>query len=177
MVVSSRGVLTYVGIGANIAPEENIPRALVQLHAKAPLRATSTFYITPPIGRPEQPEYLNGVAAVWCTWPARAFKYDLLRKIEARLGRVRTADRHAPRPIDLDLLLYGNEVFNEPDLRVPDGDLRERLFLAAALLELAPDCILPDTGQALATLVTHEARAVLRPATPFTRQLRERFGL
>jgi 2-amino-4-hydroxy-6-hydroxymethyldihydropteridine diphosphokinase len=176
MVVSSQGVLTFVGVGANIAPEENIPRALTLLHAQAPIRALSTFYITPPIARPEQPDYLNGVVAVWCTWPARAFKYDLLRKIEGRLGRVRTGDRYAARPIDLDLLLYGNEVIEEPGLRVPDGDLRERPFLAAALLELDADCILPDTGQALATLVPHEARAALHPATPFTLQLKERFG-
>ncbi|MDX9975535.1 MAG: 2-amino-4-hydroxy-6-hydroxymethyldihydropteridine diphosphokinase [FCB group bacterium] len=169
-------VQVYVGLGSNVNPERNIPAALDRLSAATPLTGLSTFYRTVPIGRPGQPEFLNGVAEVSCPVPARAFKFEVLRGIETALGRVRTVDRYAPRPIELDILLYGDAVIDEPGLRVPDEDLRQRPFLMAGLLELAPGLVLPDTGEPLARLAEAVQLAVLEPDTEFTQQLKARFA-
>jgi 7,8-dihydro-6-hydroxymethylpterin-pyrophosphokinase len=90
-------------------------------------------------------------------------KFEVLRRIEAALGRRRGPDKYAPRPIDLDLLLYGDSVVEEPDLVLPDPDLRTRPFLAAALQELAPGLIEPVAG------------FPGEPLAEFSRRLKERF--
>lgn len=163
MSTRAQAVQAYVGIGSNIDPLHHIPAALDRLQAAMPLTGVSTFYRTEPIGRPGQPVFLNGVAGVSCPVPARALKFEVLRGIEHALGRVRTADRFAPRTIDLDILLYGDAVIDEPGLRVPDDDLRRRAFLIAGLLELAPGLILPDTGERLEHLADPRACAALCP--------------
>jgi 2-amino-4-hydroxy-6-hydroxymethyldihydropteridine diphosphokinase len=167
----------FVAVGSNINPEENIPEALARLHAQAPLVALSAFYITPPIARPGQADYYNGMAVVTSACSARVFKYEVLRPIEDALGRVRTGDKFAARTIDLDIALYGSAVIDEPGLRVPDADLRRRPFLLACLVELAPAMVLPDTGERASALISPETVARLRPAATFTQRLRERFGL
>jgi 2-amino-4-hydroxy-6-hydroxymethyldihydropteridine diphosphokinase len=120
----------YISLGSNVEPEANIPKALEQLAARVRLQGLSTFYRTEPVGPAGQPAFINGVAQVWTDLPPRALKSDILRPIEAALGRERGPDRYAPRPIDLDLLVYGD--------MPPDPDLRTRPFLAAALADLAP---------------------------------------
>jgi dihydroneopterin aldolase/2-amino-4-hydroxy-6-hydroxymethyldihydropteridine diphosphokinase len=101
----------------------------------------------------------------------------VLRVIETQLGRVRGIDRYAARTIDLDLLLFGNEVINEDGLTLPDPDLWRRPFLAAAVLERAPDLVVPGAGRLLRELADLEAVARLEPAREFTRATLERFGL
>lgn len=167
----------YVAIGSNIDPERNIIAALERLQRQTALTAVSKFYETPAIARPEQPDYLNGIARVECVQTPRVLKYDVLRTIEGELGRRRTDDKFAPRTIDLDLVLFGNVVKNEEDLVLPDPDLRARPFLLAALIDLAPDMILPDSGEHITSLLRDKDRRTLRPAAAFTRQLRERLGL
>ncbi|HNR32129.1 MAG TPA: 2-amino-4-hydroxy-6-hydroxymethyldihydropteridine diphosphokinase [Candidatus Hydrogenedentes bacterium] len=174
---AARAADVFVSVGANIEPERHIPAALDLLREAVPITAISTFYVTAPIGAPEQADYLNGVVAVECTAAPRAFKFETLRAIEAALGRVRTADRFAARTIDLDIALFGDTVLREPDLEIPDPDLRSRPFLVAAILELAPVYRLPDSGAPLAALLHDADRACLRPAVAFTRNLRERFGV
>ena len=163
-----------VAVGSNIAPERNVPAALDMLAHQARLTGISTFYRTAPLGRPEQPPFLNGAVRIETRHPARALKFDVLRAIERRLGRVRTEDAFAPRPIDLDIALYGHAVIDEPDLRVPDPDIRARPFLALPLLELEPDLVLPDTGQALASLIQPEWASTMRPDAALTECLRSK---
>ena len=95
----------------------------------------------------------------------------MLRRIESELGRVRSADRYAPRTIDLDLLLYGDLVIDEPGLRIPDPDIRIRPFIAVPLLELEPGLVMPDTGEAIAGLIDEGRRAQMQPARDITREL------
>lgn len=166
-------VEAYVAVGSNIEPEQNIVKALDRLQERVPVTAVSTVYRTEPVGRLEQPAFLNGVWKILTPLPPRTLKFEVLRLIEAALGRVRSEDRYAPRTIDLDVLLYGNAVIHEPDLEIPDPDLRQRPFLAAALLELAPGLVLPDTGEALHELVKAQAAGV-KPAVEFTKRLRDR---
>lgn len=144
--MADRLIQAFVGVGSNIEPRRNIQAALVRLARRVRVTGVSTFYRTPALDRPDQPAFLNGVWRIETDLAPRALKLDVLRGIERSLGRVRTADRYAPRTIDLDLLLYGDLTVDEPDLRIPDPDIRKRPFIVVPLLELAPDLVMPDTG-------------------------------
>lgn len=143
----------YVALGSNVEPLRHIPDAVEQLALAAQVTGLSRFYRTAPIGRPGQPDFVNGVARVRTPLSARDFKWQVLRGIEARLGRTREEDRFAPRTIDLDILLYGDERIDEADLQVPDPEIPERGFLAQGIVDIAPDLRLPGSGQALCSVV------------------------
>jgi len=162
----------FVSVGANIDPERNVVEALRLLGRSVRITGVSTFYRTKAVGRPEQQDFLNGVWTVATNLSPRSLKFDVLRDIERRLGRIRTADKYAARTIDLDVILHGDAVIDEPDLHIPDPDIRTRAFVALPLLELAPDLRLPDTGEALATLVDEQQKRCLQADIPFTDQLR-----
>jgi 7,8-dihydro-6-hydroxymethylpterin-pyrophosphokinase len=99
-------------------------------------------------------------------------KGEVLRPIEEALGRRRTADRNAPRPIDLDVLVHGGEVLEEEGLRLPDPDVRVRPFVAFPLWELAPDLVLPGDGVRLADVIAGLSREGMEPLGELTRLLR-----
>ncbi len=148
-------VEAYVAVGSNIDPRRNILAAVEMLTRQMPLTGVSTFWRTEAIGPgglPDgQADYLNGVLRAEASCDARRMKYNVLREIECRLGRQRTAERFAPRTIDLDLVLFGLEIIDEPDLRIPGPDI-ERPFVAAGLLELDGGLVLPHTRQPLSCL-------------------------
>jgi len=148
-------VEAYVAVGSNIDPRPNVIAAAKMLARQMPLTGVSTFWRTEaigPDGRPDgQPEYINGVLRAEASCNARAMKYNVLREIECMLGRKRSAERFAPRTIDLDLVLFGQEIIDEPDLRIPAPEV-ERPFVAAGLLELDSRLVLPHTRQVLACL-------------------------
>lgn len=167
---SSSGV-AFVAVGSNLGPEANIPAALSLLKGFALVTRTSTFYRTAPLARPEQPMFYNGVWELRTTQCPRELKFDVLRRIEAELGREREEDRHAARPIDLDLILYADRVIAEPDLRIPDPEICQRPFIAIPLLELAPDLVLPDTRQRLSSLAVVQSAAGLEALGEFSEHL------
>ncbi len=171
------GASAYIAVGSNIEPEINIPRALERLDDSAPVKAVSTFYRTPALDRPKDPDFLNGVCIVYWNNSPRALKFNVLRAIERGLGRVRGEDSYAPRAIDLDLLLYGAWVMEEPGLALPDPDIAVRPFLAYPLLELNPALVLPGIGEPLAELAVALDRSMMTPDTAFTDQLRVRLML
>lgn len=168
------GAAVFISVSGNIEPERNLPVALDRLNTIAAVEAISTFYRTKALERPEQPDYLNGVVAVRTEIPPRRLKFEVLRGIEAEQGRVRTDDKYAARTVDLDILLYGDTRIDEADLKVPDPDLRSRVFLSKALLELAPRITPPGWPVPLAETLDTTAVAELRPDTAFTKQVRER---
>ena len=101
---------------------------------------------TAPVGYREQPDFLNGVAALATTLAPREL-LDVLLAVERSLGRTREGGpRFGPRTIDLDLLLYGDEVIDEPGLTVPHPRLHERLFVLEPLHELDPTLRIPGIG-------------------------------
>ena len=167
----------YVSIGSNIEPERHIPMALTRLAKRVRLDGISTFYRSAPLGRPEQPSFLNGVCRLFTDLSPRELKFNCLRPLEDELGRLRTQDAYAARPIDLDIVLFGNLMVQESDLEIPDPDIRKRAFLAVPLWELAPEAILPDTGEALKTVVRSLGDVNLTPVADFTRELRARLPL
>lgn len=170
---SARGTEAYLAVGSNIDPETNVVAALVMLAAETTVTGVSTFYRTPPLARPEQDCYVNGIWRIVTPLGARDLKFSLLRPVERRLGRVRTPDAHAPRTIDLDIALFGDEVIDETDLRVPDPGIVERPFLAVPLLELAPQLRLPGTGVRLADQPVSHRTGALEAMPALTIRLRE----
>ncbi len=142
----------YIGVGSNVAPEENVPKALDLLKGIARVTASSRFYATEPIGRPDQAPYANGVVRIETDIEPFEIK-ERLRAIESILGRKRTPDRFAPRTIDLDLLLYGSRVIAEAGLVVPSPEILSRRFVGYPLLEIEPGLVLPGTGRPLRELL------------------------
>lgn len=142
----------FIGIGSNVAPEANIPHAFSLLSERVRVSGSSRFYTTEAIGRPEQAPYANGVWRVESELGPRELKL-LLREIETSLGRQRSPDKYAPRCIDLDLILYGDEVIREDDLSLPSPDILKRPFVALPLLEIDPGLVMPDSGRPLKGLI------------------------
>ena len=145
----------YVGLGANLGDREATIRRAVELLAATPgieLVAVSTLRETDPVGYADQPRFLNGVAALETELAPRGL-LDRLLAVERELGRVRgEGPRFGPRTIDLDLLLYGDEVVEKPGLVVPHPRLTDRQFVLEPLHELDPELTLPD-GQRVADLL------------------------
>jgi len=166
----------FIGVGSNIAPEENIPAALDRL-ARCPRIAVtgiSRFYRCSPFGDAVgDAEFLNGVFA--CELEAglgtRALKFDVLRPVEAALGRP-AERRSGARTLDLDIVAHGDSIIEEPDLRVPDPEWLVRPFIAAPMAELAPELVHPITGKTAAEIAREVGRTGLRLDAGFSERLR-----
>ena len=141
----------YVGLGANVGPREETLRQGVELLATedgVEVVGVSTLQETDPVGVVDQPRFLNGAVAVGTTLSPREL-LDVLLGIERTLGRVRDGTRWGPRTIDLDLLVFADEVVDEPGLRVPHPRLQERGFALEPLAELDPGLVIPGAGRVL----------------------------
>jgi 2-amino-4-hydroxy-6-hydroxymethyldihydropteridine diphosphokinase len=145
----------YIGLGANLGDRAGTIRRAVELLGAEPeidVVAVSTLRETDPVGYLDQPAFLNGVAVLDTELSPRELLERLLAA-ELALGRVRgDGPRFGPRAIDLDLLLYGEEVVDEPGLTVPHPRLAERRFALEPLHELDPGLSLPD-GRAVRDLL------------------------
>ena len=144
-------VRAFVGLGGNLGDvAEAFASALARMDALpgTQLLRASRRYRTPAWGLAAQPDFLNAVAMLETRLPAR----DLLGRlfeIERAHGRDRAGEtRWGPRTLDLDLLLYGDAVIDEPGLRVPHPHLHERAFALRPLLEIAPRVSIPGHGPA-----------------------------
>ena len=135
----------YVSLGSNLGDRmANLEAALRSLGALPAVRvvAVSSVYETEPWGGVEQPLYANAVVAL----DAGGDALSLLRgckEIERSLGRERS-ERFGPRLLDLDVLLFGRETIDTPELTVPHPRMLERDFVVTPLLEIAPEVTLPD---------------------------------
>jgi 2-amino-4-hydroxy-6-hydroxymethyldihydropteridine diphosphokinase len=151
---SPSSIRVAIALGSNLGDRETYLR-----HGVGTLRGSgvllhlrvSSFIETEPVGVVGQPPYLNGVLIADTTLSARGV-LELLLETEHQFGRVRPFDR-APRTLDLDLILYGDQVINEPDLQVPHPRFRERRFVLEPLAELAPEMVDPVTGRTIAELL------------------------
>ncbi len=104
------------------------------------------------MGGPRQPDFLNAVATGRTVLPPLDL-LRLLRRLEAAAGRLRSGAPNGPRPLDLDLLLYGDRRIDLPELVVPHPRLGERRFVLAPLADLLPDLVVPGTGRTVASLL------------------------
>lgn len=148
----------FIALGANLGdPVATVSAAIVALRSlpRTEFIAASSLYRTAPVGLRHQPDFINAVvevAAVTCprsgitgTQSAPRTLLDALFEIEARFGRQRSI-RNAPRTLDLDLLLYGDDVSADPQLTLPHPRLHERAFVLAPLAEIAPQLNIPGRG-------------------------------
>ncbi len=161
----------FISIGSNVSPETNIPAALVALKNYCQITGISTFYKTKAIGSENAPDFFNGVVKVQTQLPPTDLKYGVLRVIESELGRIRTADKNAPRSIDLDIIVYENLVINEPGLVLPDPEIPYRPFLYEPLKELAPDLALPGSDLKVSDMPSINEK--MEPLELFTAKLRK----
>lgn len=106
--------------------------------------AASSLYRTAPVGLKHQPDFINAVVELVAVSPAPIFLQSLFA-IEARFGRQRSV-KNAPRTLDLDLLLYGDVLSDDPQLTLPHPRLHERAFVLAPLAEIAPQLRIPGRG-------------------------------
>ncbi|MDA1127203.1 MAG: 2-amino-4-hydroxy-6-hydroxymethyldihydropteridine diphosphokinase [Chloroflexi bacterium] len=147
------GTTAYLGLGTNLGDrQENLTQALKGLDAGPELTVlrTSGIYETAPWGLAEQPDFLNMVAEV-CTGLSPRQLLDFVKDLERELGR-EAGPRFGPRLIDLDILIYGSDVVDEPDLRIPHASMHLRAFVLVPLAELIPDHIHPTLGLTIADL-------------------------
>jgi 2-amino-4-hydroxy-6-hydroxymethyldihydropteridine diphosphokinase len=143
--------IAYLGLGSNLGDrEENLRAALTQLERHGlEVEAVSSLYETEPVGEIlDQPDFLNAVARIRTSLGPEEL-LELCKGIEAEGGRMFAAPRHGPRPIDLDLLLFGGLEVSSERLTIPHPELTTRRFVLVPLLELDPELTLPD-GASLA---------------------------
>ena len=145
--------LAYIGIGSNLdEPQSQVKRALQALAAvpRSRLVRQSSLYRSSPVGFAAQPDFVNAVAALETELDARGLLREL-QAIETRQGRQRSF-AHAPRTLDLDLLLFGDERCADAELVVPHPRMHERAFVLQPLVEIAPQASIPGHGSAIACL-------------------------
>jgi 2-amino-4-hydroxy-6-hydroxymethyldihydropteridine diphosphokinase len=157
----------FITLGSNLDPAHNLPWAVGLLADQVELVRTSHVYESTPLGPSgeplDQPRYLNAAVLVHLpeTVPPDVFKYRVLRPVEAGMGRVRTADKFAARPIDLDIALFGSLVLSDParGITLPDPDILTRAHVALPLADLDPDFVHPTTGEPLAAIARRLSNA------------------
>jgi 2-amino-4-hydroxy-6-hydroxymethyldihydropteridine diphosphokinase len=135
-----------VALGANIgSPREQMDVAVTLLREATDVIAVSTYFVTKPVGGPEQPDYLNAVCILESELPALDL-LAVLQGIEKSLGRERTV-RWGPRTIDLDLIQYGSLLSAAAELELPHPRAHERRFVIEPWFEIEPDAILLTHGK------------------------------
>ncbi len=145
---TTQEVTAYLGMGSNLAgPVEQLNHARKAISALYGVRelAMSSFYHSPPMGPQDQPDYVNAVMAVATSLPPLTLLRSL-QSIEHEQGRVRTGERWGARTLDLDVLLYGDQCIDLPELTVPHVGLTQRAFVLYPLYEIAPQLHVPGKG-------------------------------
>jgi 2-amino-4-hydroxy-6-hydroxymethyldihydropteridine diphosphokinase len=133
----------YLILGSNINPVHNTRKAVALLSERVTVQAVSTCWQTPPVGT-DGPDFLNTAVCIHTDLDFQLLKTEVLHAVERQLGRVRTADKYAPRPIDLDIMIYDGQIL-EPDLWT-------LAYLALPAAELVPDLQHADSGRRLADI-------------------------
>jgi 2-amino-4-hydroxy-6-hydroxymethyldihydropteridine diphosphokinase len=145
----------YIGVGSNLGDRERAIEDALRLldaHQGIDVVAVSKVRETDPVGVLDQPRFLNAAARLETNLPPRVLLNRLLG-VERELGRVRN-ERYGPRIIDLDLLVYDDQVVDEPGLRLPHPHLHERRFVLEPLNDLDPSLEVPGRGQVRALLAS-----------------------
>ncbi|MDD4875665.1 MAG: 2-amino-4-hydroxy-6-hydroxymethyldihydropteridine diphosphokinase [Dehalococcoidales bacterium] len=145
-------VTVYLGLGSNLGNrQENLDMALNFLSQRLRIKKVSSVYDTEPIGNINQPRYLNLVCQA-SSMLAPVALLILVKGIERKLGRTVNAP-DMPRPIDIDILFYGDKVKKTDELTIPHPRLSERAFVLVPLAEIAPELVHPVSGESIKKLL------------------------
>lgn len=139
----------FLGLGANLGkPCEQLRRAVAKIRSQSGIcvRGVSSLYCTRPVGGEPQPDYWNAVMELTTEWAPRHL-LQFGKALERAAGRMFPHLPDAPRELDLDLLLFGARVMDEPELRIPHPRLPERAFVLLPWAEIAPEARHPETGR------------------------------
>lgn len=139
----------FIGLGSNLGDSRRVVAAAVSAIGALPrtrLLCSAAQYRTPPWGVLDQPDFINSVVEIDTTLDAHALLHELLQ-LERAAGRVRDGSRWGPRALDLDILLYGDDVVCGAGLQIPHPQLARRAFVLLPLAEIAADCIVPGQGR------------------------------
>ncbi|MFC1953676.1 2-amino-4-hydroxy-6-hydroxymethyldihydropteridine diphosphokinase [Chloroflexota bacterium] len=143
--MNSKQETVYLSLGSNMGNRQaNLEKAIDLLLQRLRPGQISSVYETEPIGNPDQPRFLNLVCQVF-TRLAPEELLMLAKGIELKMGRAR-GTFSAPRPIDIDILFYGDEVIETEELTIPHPRLNQRAFVLIPLVEIAPDLVHPVSG-------------------------------
>ena len=144
--MSSEMVAVYLSLGSNLGErQENLDKAIQLLSHRLRVGLVSSIYETEPVGVPEQPRFLNMAVQVFTRLAAKDLLV-LFKGFETMMGRARNTS-NAPRPIDIDILFYGDQVIETEELTIPHPRLAERAFVLVPLAEIAPDLVHPVNGK------------------------------
>lgn len=140
--------IAHIALGGNLDnPAARLDRVFAELDRlpQTRLLQASSLYRTAPVGYANQPDFINAVAVVETSLSPHALMHELL-EMENRHGRVRSI-KDGPRTLDLDLLLYGDLSLETPALTLPHPRMHQRAFVLAPLLDVTPDCVIPEYGR------------------------------
>jgi 2-amino-4-hydroxy-6-hydroxymethyldihydropteridine diphosphokinase len=144
-------VTAYLGLGSNLGNRrENLAAALRRLQPLVRVDAVSSIYETKAVGPVEQPDFLNAAARVSTgLQPVALLRH--IKAVEREVGR-RLSEPQGPRPIDIDILLYGDQIVDEPELRVPHPRMPGRAFVLLPLAEISDSITHPELRQSIREL-------------------------
>jgi 2-amino-4-hydroxy-6-hydroxymethyldihydropteridine diphosphokinase len=152
-------ITVYLGLGSNVGDRRgNLDRALDFLSQRLKMEKVSSIYDTGPLGNPDQSRFLNLVCQVSTSLEPAAL-LALAKGIESKLGRLPHTS-NAPRPIDIDILFYGDQVIESKELIIPHPRLTERAFVLIPMVEIAPDLVHPVNSKTINELIRELQRGV-----------------
>lgn len=147
--------IVYIGLGSNMeSPRQHITTAIKALGEiqSTHTKTVSSLYKSKPVGPQDQDDYVNAVAELETSLTPLDL-LDKLQVIENEHGRVRH-ERWGPRTLDLDILMFGDEVINNERLTIPHSEMTNRSFVLVPLAEINSDCVIPEKGL-LSNLLTN----------------------